>query len=197
MNEQEPGRLEPEEAALVARAAGGDAGAYGELYDSNGDRVFRHVMYRVSQVQEAEDITAQVFLNAWQSIHRYRPMGHAFVVWLLRIADNLVITLYRKRRHLNYAVPEELTEAIPDQRSLGMLDRQVEHETLRQALAQLNGEQQRVLVLRFVEDLPSAQVATIMGKSDGAVRVLQYRALLALRTILSQEGSLVEARSGS
>ncbi len=189
--------MEPEEAALVARAAEGDAGAYGELYDSNVDRVFRHVLYRVGQVQEAEDITAQVFLNAWKSMHRYRPMGHAFAVWLLRIADNLVITSYRKRRQVNYAVPEELTETIPDQASLGMLDRQVEHETLRQALAQLNQEQQRVLVLRFVEDLPSAQVATIMGKSDGAVRVLQYRALLALRTILSQESPLVEARSGS
>lgn len=197
MTEQEPSRLEPEEAALVARAVEGDAGAYGELYDSNVDRVYRHVLYRVHQVEEAEDITAQVFLNAWQSIHRYKAMGYAFVVWLLRIADNLVFSSYRKRKEMGHGLPEELTEAIPDQASLAMFDRQVDHETLRQALMQLNQEQQRVLVLRFVEDLPSAQVATIMGKSDGAVRVLQYRSLLALRAILSQESPHVEARRAS
>lgn len=181
----------------MAQAVEGDAGAFGELYDSNVDGVFRHVRYRVGQVQEAEDITAQVFLNAWQSIRRYRPMGFPFVVWLLRIADNLVISSYRKNRHLNHTVPEEVTASIPDQRSLGMADQQVEHEMLRQALSQLNGDQQRVLLLRIVEDLPSAQVAAIMGKSDGAVRVLQYRALLALRGILSQESPVVEARSAS
>lgn len=195
ISEQEPGQVQRDEAALVERAVRGDASAYGQLYDLHVDRIYRHVLFRLGRVEEAEDITAQVFLNAWQSIRRYRPMGPPFVAWLLRIADNLVVSHYRKNRHLDRALPTERSEPLPDPESL--VAERLEHQTLYQALRQLKEEEQRVLLLRFVQDLPSAQVAAILGKSDGAVRVLQHRALAALRKILSHEEHVHEATRAS
>lgn len=91
----------------------------------------------------------------------------------------------------------EFTASLPDERSVHVLDQRIDHEMLREALSRLSEDHQRVLVLRFVEDLSSAQVAALMGKSDGAVRVLQYRALAALREIVAKRTLGVKASSAS
>src|SRR5437762_6742034 len=88
------------EAARIQRAQRGDAGAFAELYDEHLDRVFRHVLYRVGNRADAEDLTQQVFLRAWQALGRYRITGSPFIAWLLTIAHNLVVDHYKARREL-------------------------------------------------------------------------------------------------
>lgn len=174
-----------DEVAAVGRAVQGDADAFGELYERHVGRIYRHVLYRVGRVEEAEDVAAQVFLNAWRGMARYRVTGAPFVVWLLRIADHLVISSFRRERRW--------LQAPLGAREVGLrteeadLEGPLERDGLRQALLALRAEQRRVVVLRFIEELPSAQVARIMGKSEGAVRVLQHRALAELRRIIASD----------
>ncbi|MBI2911320.1 MAG: sigma-70 family RNA polymerase sigma factor [Chloroflexi bacterium] len=178
-----------QEVALVERAIRRDADAFGELYDLHIDRVYRHVRQRVASTQEAEDITAQTFLNAWQSIQRYRPMGYPFAVWLLRIAHNLVISAYRKKHQATVPLPEdESDEMLGDSTSLRLMESCLDRQTLWPALMQLKKEYREVLLLRIVEDLPRGEVAALLGKTGGAVAVLQHRALRALRKILERDG---------
>jgi RNA polymerase sigma-70 factor (ECF subfamily) len=176
-----------DEHLLVERAIGRDAEAFGELYDMHVVRVYRHIYYLVNSVSEAEDLTAQTFLQAWEAVDRYEDRGVPFVSWLLRIAHNLAISHLRSRREGN-----QLHEGLMDQDSLRnpekVTERQADEERVRQAILQLGHEQRQVIILRFVEDLEYPEVAEIVGKSVAAVRVIQHRALCALRKLMKAEG---------
>lgn len=170
---------------LVERAITRDQAAFGELYTLYVDRVYRHVYYLIGNPQEAEDITAQTFMQAWQAIERYQLTGAPFVTWLIRIAHNLAISYHRRRR--NSSVLEEAVTAA-DNRSTPESVYQMleEHTRLMQALRRLRGAQRQVIILRFIDDLDYRSVAEIMGKSVAAVRVIQHRALAALRRALEE-----------
>jgi len=176
-----------EEAGLVARAVKRDAAAFGLLYESHLDRIFRYVYYRVGTSGEAEDLTEVVFLKAWEAIDRYQPRGVPFVAWLYRLAHNLVVDSYRARR---VTVPlDDLTEAEePGANVIDAVEQQLDAEEVRVALRTLSQEHQQLIVLRFVEGLSHAEVALITGKSEGAMRVVQYRALQALAKALQGDG---------
>ena len=175
----------PAEAELVEKAVRGDAEAFGKLYDLHVDGVFRYIVYRVGSVPDAEDLTAQTFLQAWQAVHRYRPMGYSFRAWLLTIAHNLAMSYFRSHKPL---------DCIDDQHELragGRCPEDVvvhlqEREGMRRAIACLKGDQQQVLNLRFFEELPYSEIAALMKKSEGAVRVIQHRALLRLRQLMEK-----------
>jgi RNA polymerase sigma-70 factor (ECF subfamily) len=124
-----------------------------------------------------------VFLKAWENIDRFRGENHAFSIWLFRLAHNLVIDYHRTKRK-----KAELSEVIEDTRPQpdDVVAARLDTDMLREAIAQLTPEQQQVIILRFVEDLPHAQVAAIMGKNEIAVRGLQYRAIVALQRILKE-----------
>jgi len=173
---------------LIQRAVGRDPDAFGRLYDMYVDRVYRHIYYRVSNVADAEDLTQQVFLKAWQAIGRYRKMASPFLAWLITISHNLVVDFYRTRKDKTYleaevvagdlaSNPERVTEARFDQ------------QKLRRAILQLRGEQQKVIMLRFIEGFGYEEIAPLLGKREGAVRVIQHRALAKLRNILEKEVS--------
>ena len=87
---------------LVERAIDGDANAFGRLYDMHVDRIYRHVYYRVGNVADAEDLTQQVFIKAWQAIHRYKKTASPFLAWLIKISHNLVIDFYRSKKSETY-----------------------------------------------------------------------------------------------
>jgi RNA polymerase sigma-70 factor (ECF subfamily) len=175
-----------DERLLVERAIGRDAEAFGELYDMHVVRVYRHIYYLVNSVSEAEDLTAQTFLQAWEAMDRYEDRGVPFASWLLRIAHNLAISYLRSRREGN-----QLYEGLMDQDSLRnpekVTERQADEERVRQAILQLGHEQRQVIILRFVEDLEYREVAEIVGKSVAAVRVIQHRALCTLRKLMKAE----------
>src|SRR3989338_7003410 len=98
-----------DEQRIVERAKGGEAEAFGLLYDHYLPPIYRFVLFRVSHREEAEDITHQTFLKAWEGIHRYSPQGHAFGSWLYRIARNAVIDAHRKRILHHHVGIDEVT----------------------------------------------------------------------------------------
>lgn len=178
-----------DEGRLVARAIKRDAAAFGLLYESHLDRIYRYIYYRVGSNTDSEDLTEQVFLKAWEAIDRYEARGVPFVAWLYRLAHNLVIDHYRSRR---VTIPlEEVGEAEePGMDVVDAVEEKLDAEEIRVALRKLSPEHQQLIVLRFVEGLSHAEVAHITGKSEGATRVVQYRALQALARALQSEGGV-------
>lgn len=169
---------------LIRRAVRGDAEAFGELYTFHLDRIYRYIFYKVGNAMEAEDLTEQVFLKAWQAIEGYRHERYPFSSWLYRIAHNLVIDYYRTRKDVEPLDSVSFTLANEALSPEEILIKKAEVVRLREAIARLPEAQQRLLLLRFIGGLSHAQVAQIIGKSEGAVRVMQHRALATLRDIL-------------
>ena len=180
---------------LVERARAGDRQAFGELYDRYAALTYRYVSFMVSDRQGAEDLTAQTFLQALQAIDRYEQRGIPFRAWLLRIARNLAIN--NGRFHRNHPCGNNGSE---DGRSIPSPELLCEAKQLGDevwwAVRHLKGDQRQVIILRFLDGLSYADVAQILGKSVGAIRVIQYRALSALRRAL-EDGNLGHSRLGS
>lgn len=175
-----------EVADLVRRAVAGDASAFGALYDRYLERVYRYVYYRVASAEEAEDLTEEIFLKAWEAIGRYREQGVPFSAWLMRLAHNHVVDHFRTRR-TTMPLAETLPARTPDPEHTA--EQRLATEAVLQAMQGLTSEQQQVLLLRFVEELDHSEIAAIMGKNEGAVRALQFRGLAALRALLARDGA--------
>ncbi len=174
----------PTESELIQRAIKGDAQAFGELYQQNLTVIYRSIFYKVGNATEAEDLTEQTFLKAWEAIGRFREQGVPFAAWLYRLAHNLMIDYHRTRHE---AMPlDEILDAEDDQTGPEEIAAQrMDVATLQRAVVQLTDEQQQVIVLRFVQGLSHSEVAAIMGKNEGAIRGLQHRALQALHMLLA------------
>lgn len=174
------------EATLVEHAVAGDADAFGELYLLHLDAIYRYTYYRVGNANDAEDLTEQVFLNAWEALPHYKRRGIPFSSWLYRIAHNVVADYHRRQRPtVSMPSPEKADWENEQPTSLERVIEAEEASALATAIAQLPEEQQQVIVLRFIEGLKHAEVARIIGKSEGACRVIQYRTLAALNQLLS------------
>ncbi len=171
---------------VITRARSGDRQAFAELYDENADRVYRYLLYRVREPADAEDLTSDVFTRAFANIQRYRWQGKSFLAWLYTIARNAVTDRVRRSRP---------TVDLDD--ALGLADGSpTAHEhveandraaALRSAMSKLTADQQEVLLLRFMENHSSQEVAKVLGKNEGAIRALQFRALGRLRKLLAEE----------
>ncbi|MHB1161103.1 MAG: RNA polymerase sigma factor [Chloroflexota bacterium] len=181
---------------LVQRACRGDGESFGKLYDLHLDAVYRYVYYKVSDAAEAEDLTSQIFLRAWEAMPRYQWREIPFSHWLMRLARNAVIDHYRTVKPRG-ELDESLVSREPDPQ--GEYLRGERLKGLEAAIRRLPEEQRAVIVLRFVEEMDYSQVAEVMGKSQGALRVIQHRGLAALRRILEREGgeSVQGFRDGS
>ena len=181
--EEKPSR--DEERRLVLRAVERDQTAFAELYDRHVVRVYRHIYYLVNDAREAEDLTAQTFLKAWEAVDRYKERGAPFVAWLLRISHNLTISFLRSKRDHS-----ELDEGFVDNKRRGnpeeSLEQASDEHSVRNAVLRLRDEQRQVIMLRFVEELDYTEVAAMIGKSVPAVRVIQHRALGKLRKLMQQ-----------
>ena len=170
----------------IDAAVAGDVNAFALLYDRYLDRVYRHVYYRVGNQADAEDLTQQVFLQAWRSIGRFRQVGVPFTAWLFTITHNLLVSAYRRARDVH---PLDLDSASlarwanPEAEVFAQFDR----TATRAAILRLNPEQQQVIILRFVENFDYSAIAAVLGKSEGNVRVIQHRALKELRRLLTPQ----------
>lgn len=184
-----------DERTLVERAIARDKEAYGALYDRHVVRVYRHIYYMVGNTTEAEDLTAQAFLQGWEAIERYQIRGAPFVSWLLRIAHNLGVSYLRSRKE-STQLPETLEDQGRQRNPEAVAQQRLDGDHVRQAILQLRNEQRRVIILRFVEDLDYQEVAEIVGKSVAAVRVIQHRALNALRKQMQRDAEMQEAANG-
>jgi len=174
----------PTEEELVVRAKGGDRAAFADLYEMHLDRVFRYFFYRTGHRQDAENLTEQVFLKAWQAIPTYNHRGAPFSAWIFRIAHNLLID-HRRRQRETVPLDEELEIEDAGSEPGELASRRAEARELAQALARLSPQEQSVVVLRFVERLDHRTVANIIGKSEVATRSILSRALTRLERTLS------------
>jgi RNA polymerase sigma-70 factor (ECF subfamily) len=180
---------EPAVVALVDRAvATRDQAAFGALYDRFLDRVYRYLYYRTGSQAEAEDLTEQVFLKAWEAIDRFRWQGRPFLAWLYRLAHNVHIDHVRRRRHTISLNDEERPIELASETATAALAQRLDAELLARAVRKLTPEQQQVIILKFMDGFENAQIAQIMDKREGAIRALQLRALLSLRRILEEQG---------
>ncbi|MET7421319.1 sigma-70 family RNA polymerase sigma factor [Dactylosporangium sp. NPDC005555] len=175
--------------ALIERAQAGDGAAFGLLYDRYFDTVFRFVYFRVGNRQLAEDLTADTFLRALKRIGSFTWQGRDLGAWLVTIARNLVADHFKSGRYrLEVTTGDVLDADRPDRGPEGSPEAAViDHITnvdLLKAVKQLNPEQQECIVLRFLHGFSVAETAQTMGKNEGAIKALQYRAVRALARLL-------------
>ena len=174
------------EEKLVKLAVRGDSSAFGELYDRYQPMIYRFVAVKVSRREEAEDITHQVFMSAWQNIRSYEHRGHPFSSWLYRIARNQVIDFYRARRDevaIDAVDPEYFATPATAEFTVPV---RLEMESVRRALSRLKPDYQDVLIMRFMEDLSLKEVALALQKTEGAIKVMQHRAMNELKKALNE-----------
>jgi RNA polymerase sigma factor (sigma-70 family) len=171
---------------LIDGAISGDADDFGRLYDLHVERVYRHIYYRVGNNGDAEDLTQQVFIKAWEAIRRYKKTAAPFLAWLMRISHNLVVDFYRSKKDMvfldNELVIEDRTPG-PEQ----LAEEQYNQQQIRQVIMQLPEDQQQVVLMSFIEGFSYSEIAAAMGKKEGNVRVIVHRALKRMRQILETE----------
>ncbi len=187
--------LETDDDQLIALAAGGDRQAFGELYERYALRVFRHAQFLTGDPVLAEDVTAQVFLKALEAIPRYESRGVPFVAWLLRITCNMVINHRKSAKNNGHAqIPENVEATGTFFSPEDSCEVKVDGERVWREVRKLPCEQRQVIVMRFIDDLGYPDIAHVLGKTVGAVRVIQFRALANLRGMLDDELNLFRQR---
>jgi RNA polymerase sigma-70 factor (ECF subfamily) len=172
-----------DEEQLVQRAKQHDEEAFAQLYEEYFDKIYRYVALRIGDRMEAEDLTQQVFLNAIKAISSFRWKGVPFSAWLFRIAHNQVVDYLRKKKK-RVSIPLEESLVASDDDPQLILERKLNIEQLTSATRKLTLAQQEVVSLRFAGEMSVAQVAKVMGRSEGAVKALQHSAIVALREVL-------------
>lgn len=177
-----------DEERLIAAARAGDGAAFAQLYDRHVGRVYRQCYYRTGNRADAEDLTQQTFLQAWQALPRFRCTGAPFVAWLLTISHHLAVSFHRKGHDLPVGDDWGAFEETDDGPEAAVLHR-LSFADVRQALLALKPERQQVVLLRFLEGFAVDEVAAVLGKSANNVRVIQHRALEDLRRALAAGAS--------
>ena len=171
-------------AGLVRRAIEDDVEAFGELYLAYVQNIYRYIFSHVNSKTLSEDITEDVFLKAWRSIKTCRGRENTFASWLYRIAHNQLIDELRKvQRHPLIDIEEVGT--LRDTK--GKTEGYSEQQELISLINRLPENQRQVIILKFIEERDNSEIARIMRKSEGAIRVLQMRALRALKNELNKE----------
>lgn len=185
--------LEYNEEEILARASQGDRDAFGQLYERYVERIFNYVYYRTGNTHDAEDLTARVFQRAMNHIKNYTDRGVPFSAWLYRIAHNLVANWHRDRSR-KQEIPLDDMPILPSRgdHPEKNLVRSQEQDSLLRMIRKLPGERQNLLILKFVENMSNAEIGEIMGRSEGAVKSLYHRTLLALRDQLEDQNLNLE-----
>lgn len=173
---------------VLARAKGYDLDALAAIYDCYESRIYSYIYHRVGDANIAQDLTAQVFLRMLEAIQNDQAWRSSFSGWLYRIAHNLVIDHYRRRGRSSQVSYEELPlPAAPTEDPERVAEERLTAEILREAINRLTEEQAQVVTLRFLEGWNIADVAAAIDKTEGAVKALQYRAVMSLRRLLEEE----------
>lgn len=175
-----------EEWQIVRRAQEYDEDALHRLYTTYYPKIYNYAFLQMGDVQAAEDLASDVMLKMLESIKKYNFRGLPFGAWVFRIARNRLIDLHRRRKRRGEVdLSETLSGTLASPES--MAERALERGQLQVALKHLTGEQRQVIVLKFIQGFDNRSVGRIMGRSEGAVKSLQHRALGALRRVLQQE----------
>ncbi|KPC91803.1 ECF subfamily RNA polymerase sigma factor, BldN family [Streptomyces albus] len=173
---------------LVEQAQAGEAEAFGRLYDHYSDTVYRYIYYRVGGRATAEDLTSETFLRALRRIGTFTWQGRDFGAWLVTIARNLVADHFKSSRFRLEVTTGEMLDANEVERSPeeSVLE-SLSNAALLEAVRKLNPQQQECVTLRFLQGLSVAETARVMGKNEGAIKTLQYRAVRTLARLLPDD----------
>jgi RNA polymerase sigma-70 factor (ECF subfamily) len=172
---------------LVDRAQKGDRDALEELYLIHFDRIYSYLHVSVGNRHDAEDLTTQTFLKMLESIGKFRWQSAPFSAWLFRIAHNLAMDHFRASRR--WQPEEEVPEPEPDESTSAEADalQSIGRKSMMELIEDLSPEQQQVLTLKFLFNFANAEAATILGKSEGAIKSLQHRALASLQKQIEKQ----------
>ena len=173
---------------LVSKAKEGNEPAFEELYQHYIVPIFRYIFFKVPSQKDAEDLTQIVFLKAWQALPDFQKKTNPFSSWLYKIAKNIVIDYYKKKKEITLDKPIEDLKQIKDEKAnpVKIIEQKEKAEILGQLIKQLSDDQQEVIILKFIQGLSNKEMAQLMQKSEEAIRALQYRGLKALREKLKK-----------
>ena len=177
---------QPNTDELVMRAQKGDAQAFAMLYAELVKPIYRYIYYRVDPAV-AEDLTEETFLKTWENLKQYKKGKSPFSSWVFRIAHNLVCDYYRKH-HIQTA---EMDENMPDPSTRHnpafQVNVQFNEIRLKKAILKLPENYQQVIILKYINELPNSEISAALGKPEGTVRTIQFRALRQLRSLLQEK----------
>lgn len=171
---------------FAGKAQNGDTEAFSKIYDNFIDQIYRYVFFRVNR-DEALDLTETVFLKVWENIGSYGVGKNYLSSWIYRIAHNLIVDHYRLSKEI---APLEIT--VPDEKAdnnpVAMTERQLSRSYLSKAISKLKKKYQQVIVLKYINELDNREIAQIMKKTEGSLRILKFRALKELRRVMEEMG---------
>ncbi len=176
------------EQKLIQAAQRGDEQAFGELYNAYVHDIYRYILYRVGNSELAQDLTAEVFLRAVEGLVRYQDRQVPLLAWLYRIAHARVVDHYRHAQRVGQEDDIEAVDLMVDDDLDSDLMMSFHQQKIREAIYKLPTDQQQVIVLRFIEGYNVQQTADALGKTPGAVKMIQRRALQAMNMELSRQG---------
>jgi RNA polymerase sigma-70 factor (ECF subfamily) len=172
-----------DESALLERVRAYDRTAIAEIYDLYSLRIYNYLYHRVGNASLAEDLTAAVFVRMLEAIRSSKAWRTSFSGWLYRIAHNLVVDHFRSGE-LDRLVPLDDWSPAGGEHPAEAAERSLAEQSLYLSISQLTDDQGMVITLKFLEELSNAEVAELVGKSEGAVKSLQFRGLAALRRLI-------------
>ncbi len=177
--------IEEELKRNLQKAQNGDQEAFGAIYDHFADKIYRFIYFRVSNKEVAEDILSDTFVKAWQKINQINSAA-ALSAWIYQIAKNNIIDYYRLKKDL--VSLDEVEEILEVEISpIDTMEVNLQQKKILKVLDQLSEDQRQVIAYRFFEDLSIEEIAYVMSKTQGAVRVLQHRAIARLKEILGKK----------
>jgi RNA polymerase sigma-70 factor, ECF subfamily len=173
----------------VKLACRGNPEAFSYLYEKNVTRIYNYIYYRIGSATDAEDITSRVFYRAFGHINSYVEKGVPFSAWLYRIAHNLIANWHRDNlRRKEVPLEDHLDLPQKSDQPEKMLEKNQEQEILLKGIRRISPDRQQLILLKYLEDLSNAEIALIMGRSEGAIKSLYHRALIALREEMEEIG---------
>ena len=178
-----------QEKEILKKIKNGDNEAFGELYDFYAPRVYRFVRLKVDSQETAQDVTSEAFLKIWQHLQEQKKIRERFQALLYKIARNLVIDFYRSKSIQEILIEdnlEEFSEAEDEETSDKLVIRQEEMVEVKKALIQVHPNYQDVIVWYYLDELTIPEIAEILEKNEGTVRVLIHRAVRSLRKVMAE-----------
>lgn len=173
------------ESSLIAKAKTGDKDAFADLYNTYFEKIYAFVYYRVSHKEIAEDLTEDVFLKAYQQLKNLTQTD-AFQGWLYKIARNRIIDYYRSKKES--ITLDGLENSLSyEQALIDVIELEAQQKIFLEILAELGPEQQSVIKMKFIEELDNEAIAASLGKTEGAIRVIQHRAITKLKNLFSKK----------
>jgi RNA polymerase sigma-70 factor (ECF subfamily) len=172
---------------LVRKAQRGDSDAYSVIFDQHYPTIYRYCFYRLGDVKLAQDLTSEVFVRMVEKLDTFKPSGRPLLAWLYTIARNLIADDYRRNGKVTHLPLDEALTSGTHANPVTQTEQGLLADCLQRVMEKLTEDQRRVILLKFVENESNSQVARALGKTSGAVKSLQHRALASLRRALEEE----------